>query len=334
MVDKGIGVIMYNLNIPKIVPFPAILKVLTNVGVMNYIALINQFWQIRRSKIITSVQADLYKFLLHESNMRNWENPLRITNGVVCANIGITEKTLIDARNRLQQIGLIKFQGGVSKKQSPTYLILDSDSQHCKNSSIGVSFDVSYQGGYEGGNQGSFEANINNKLNNTKRNKTSASNEAVPVVESKPKKKEPTGQKKESGLPAKKKEDVTPHWSKVVDVWFRFYEQHFKERPTFEGPATKALKDIVNRLQKMSEAKGYEWDEQYAEKVLTHFLLKAIAVEWRKNNFLLPILNNHFDAIIQKNEHETAATKSKPGQSGLNDLEAELNRKLYGVTGQ
>ena len=90
---------------------------------MNYIELINQFWQTRRSKRITNLQADLYYYLLQECNVRGWENPFEVSNKFICANIGITEPSLIDARNRLQQLGLIDFQGGKRNVISPVYYL-------------------------------------------------------------------------------------------------------------------------------------------------------------------------------------------------------------------
>jgi hypothetical protein len=90
---------------------------------MNYIELINQFWQIRRSKRITSLQADVYFTLLNECNLRGWENPFEVSNKLICATIGISEPSLIDSRNRLQQIGLIEFQNGKRNSQSPVYYL-------------------------------------------------------------------------------------------------------------------------------------------------------------------------------------------------------------------
>ena len=79
---------------------------------MNYIELINLFWQIRRRVRLSSSEADLYYFLMQESNARQWENPFECTNGIICATIGFSEKTMIDARNRLKEKGLIDFEAG------------------------------------------------------------------------------------------------------------------------------------------------------------------------------------------------------------------------------
>ena len=91
---------------------------------MSYIELINQFWQTRRRVRLTSAEADLYFCLLQECNLRDWLNPFECSNGLICATIGMSESTLIDVRNRLQQKGFIKFEAGCRKAKSPFYHIL------------------------------------------------------------------------------------------------------------------------------------------------------------------------------------------------------------------
>lgn len=92
---------------------------------MNYIELINLFWQTRRRVRLSSVEADLYFFLLQECNTQNWENPFECPNGLICVSIGMSEPTLIDARNRLQQKGFIEFVKGKRRAQSPVYTLLN-----------------------------------------------------------------------------------------------------------------------------------------------------------------------------------------------------------------
>jgi hypothetical protein len=91
---------------------------------VNYIKLINQFWKLRRSKRITSKQADLYFFLIQECNERDWENPFECSNRSIIARIDMQEPTLIDARNRLKQLGLIDFKSGRKNEASPVYELL------------------------------------------------------------------------------------------------------------------------------------------------------------------------------------------------------------------
>jgi len=91
---------------------------------MNYIALINQFWQLRREVTFSSTEADLYFYLLDISNGRNWKNPFQQSNTLICATIGVSEKPLITARNRLKQHGLIDFTPGVKRSPSTYKLLL------------------------------------------------------------------------------------------------------------------------------------------------------------------------------------------------------------------
>ena len=70
------------------------------------------------------MQADLYYFLIQECNVKYWENPFECTNVLIKASIGISEPSLIDARNRLKQLGLIDFQNGKRNEVSPVYKLL------------------------------------------------------------------------------------------------------------------------------------------------------------------------------------------------------------------
>lgn len=91
---------------------------------MNYLTLINQFWTLRREVPFSSTEADLYFYLLNVSNGLKWKNPFQQANLLICATLGISEKTLIGARNRLKQYGLIDFTSGVKRAPSTYKLLL------------------------------------------------------------------------------------------------------------------------------------------------------------------------------------------------------------------
>lgn len=241
---------------------------------MNYIAQVNQFWQTRRSKRITNLQADLYFFLLNESSTRgignNWENPFQCPNGLVCSAIGISEKSLIDARNVLQQIGLISFENGVTKQKAPTYYLHD----YCNK--------VSNQGSNQGGNQVSNNAVIKGTLLDKQNKRKPNSKSHLP----------PNGDKPEK--------IVTEHWKEIVDCWFAFYKQKFETEPTFNGQSTKALKSITETIQRAWLKSGKDWTKENAIICLENFFTKAYKDDWLKQNFLLPVLASKFDSIIQK----------------------------------
>lgn len=94
---------------------------------MNYIELINQFWKQQHVKAFTAGEAYLYFCLLNECNVRHWQNPFECSNRAITAATGISERNLIDVRNRLKQKGLIDFEPGKRKARSPVYTILYSN---------------------------------------------------------------------------------------------------------------------------------------------------------------------------------------------------------------
>ena len=103
---------------------------------MNYIELINQFWSTRRRVRLTSAEADLYFCLLQECNLRDWTNPFECPNGLICALINVNEKTLLRARNGLQQKGYIEFEKGQRKAKSPVYRICLYTQNSCLTAGI------------------------------------------------------------------------------------------------------------------------------------------------------------------------------------------------------
>lgn len=91
---------------------------------MNYIEIINRFWQLRRACRLNSSEADLLFFLVQESNIRNWQNPFQCANGLICATLGMSESTLTKARNALVKKEFIAYQPGNRNKQSPIYQLV------------------------------------------------------------------------------------------------------------------------------------------------------------------------------------------------------------------
>ena len=124
---------------------------------MTYIDYINQFWKMNRSVEFSPNEVFLYFYLLNECNIRGWQNPFEHPNKTIVLATGISEKTVIEVRNRLQQKGLITFESGKKNAKSPVYYLLDESKTVSKEVSKRVSKRVSKT------------VNINNK---TKDNKT------------------------------------------------------------------------------------------------------------------------------------------------------------------
>lgn len=81
----------------------------------------------------------LYFYLLNECNIRGWQNPFEHPNKTIVLATGISEKTVIEVRNRLQQKGLITFESGKKNAKSPVYYLLDESKMVSKEVSKKVS---------------------------------------------------------------------------------------------------------------------------------------------------------------------------------------------------
>lgn len=106
---------------------------------MTYIDYINQFWKMNRSVEFSPNEVFLYFYLLNECNIRGWQNPFEHPNKTIVLATGISEKTVIEVRNRLQQKGLITFESGKKNAKSPVYYLLDESKTVSKEVSKTVS---------------------------------------------------------------------------------------------------------------------------------------------------------------------------------------------------
>lgn len=245
---------------------------------MNYLKLILRFWKLRRSKRITSLQADLYFYLIQECNERDWENPFECANKLICGSINISEPSLIDARNRLQQLGLISFKSGKRNECSPVYFIEDSESN----------------------------------LNNLSRNQVNTLVEPLdeteikgqPIKEQTKRKPKPKQNSKSHSSPdGDVEKKVTEYWERLVENWFLFYEEKFKVKPIFNAVNGEHLKKIIAHLKKTTQK---DWTEEYAIHCLKRFLTAAWQHnDWFKNNFELKNLLSNFNAITNSKHNES-----------------------------
>ena len=182
---------------------------------MTYIDYINQFWQIRRYKPMTAHEADFYFFLLKECNIRNWLCPFELPTRLIQAELGYSNKTVIDLRNRLKQKGLIDFIEGNRRENAASYILLVTSGNQIVNQTGNQS---SNQNGNQTGNP------IIKTKNKTKNNNNSG--ELFPPEE-KPKKKKtakaefipPTlGQVKAYF------EEKLPDWERQAEIFFYHFD--------------------------------------------------------------------------------------------------------------
>lgn len=93
---------------------------------MTYIELINRFWDAYRVKKFPDIDTAIYFFLLNECNVRRWLNPFELQTRNVEIYLGVSRKTIGEARNRLKQRGVIDFVEAQGRGPT-TYLIDGAD---------------------------------------------------------------------------------------------------------------------------------------------------------------------------------------------------------------
>lgn len=90
---------------------------------MTYIDLINHFWEAYRVKKFSDIDTAIYFFLLNECNIRRWLNPFELQTRNIEICIGVSRKTIGEARNRLKQRGIIDFVE--AQGRGPTIYLID-----------------------------------------------------------------------------------------------------------------------------------------------------------------------------------------------------------------
>lgn len=91
---------------------------------MNYIELINDFWQLHAEEQFSPVEGMMYFHLLDVSNRLGWKNPFKQSNQRIASVLGVTEKTIQTARKHLEEALLIQYKHGDGRKYVSTYTLL------------------------------------------------------------------------------------------------------------------------------------------------------------------------------------------------------------------
>lgn len=88
---------------------------------MNYIELINRFWQEVEMVDFLPSEACVYFRLLDVCNKLGWKNPFPLSNSRAVALMAMNEKTFRAIRDRLGGRGLIEFRKGKRRTSAPMY---------------------------------------------------------------------------------------------------------------------------------------------------------------------------------------------------------------------
>lgn len=277
---------------------------------MNYLKLITQFWQLRRSKRITSLQADLYYYLIQECNERGWENPFQCSNKLICASIPISEPSLIDARNRLQQLGLIEFENGKRNEFSPVYELfyLKGNLNNLSRNRTGSLVEPLDEAEMKG------EQYIDKhklKLNKTKLSSFSGERSPEPNYKNSNSPLNTKEEKKKSSA-KKRKEETNPLWKPFIACFDEWYKERYGNAYIFRGVDMKCMKEIFGFLKQRAELKKAAFTEENLLAAFSYFLQKAWNKdEWIRNNFSLSNLLLQFNQIV--NSHGNSKTKQQTG---------------------
>lgn len=259
---------------------------------MNYIELINEFWAIRRRIRLSSTEADVYYFLMQESNIRGWENPFECPNGLITASIGISEKTLIDVRNKLFQKGLIEFEKGIRRKKSPVYTLV-----YCKKVSKAVSKKVSKPVSKPVSKEVSKRVSLYNINNKHKLNVNKTS-------------------KYHSSAVADVKENSLLFWKGFIEIWNSFYLEKLEAPYNYLPKDFGSFKKIYGFLKKRIEKKEKEFSEAELTAAFKWFLDKAWEKDnWIRQNFTVSNVLSQFNQIVNESKSNQDG-KSNNNQNG------------------
>ena len=88
---------------------------------LNYIELINRFWQEVEMKDFLPSEACVYFRLLDVCNRLGWQNPFSLSNSRAVALMAMNEKTFRAVRDKLAGRGLIGFRKGKRRESPPLY---------------------------------------------------------------------------------------------------------------------------------------------------------------------------------------------------------------------
>ena len=262
----------------------------------------------RKFNLSAAAQALFYE-LLAICNEDKWPDQFNCSNLELCSSLDVQEKALIRYRLQLIEADLLFYRSGKNRKAIGSYSFFKkfngshlgcdkdspNDSPKCKKTSNGCHL------GYHLGCL--FDSpNGTKKPDNIDKHKRESKTKINTVV----------GNKK---LPTKKSPIISvEYWQRLVDTWFEFYKSKFEVEPTFNPVMAKNFKSIILNIKKLGTADGTIWSEEFATRLLHHFLNKAYGDKWLKENFLLTNLYSKFDSIVQK----TKTNEKQPTGGAVN----------------
>ena len=96
---------------------------------MNYLTIINAFWDWATTNPLSTGQVSLYFALLHVCNKSNWTEWFQAPNQVLSVLTGLSRSGILKARNELKQKGLIDFKERGTKATLYKLIIIANSKQ-------------------------------------------------------------------------------------------------------------------------------------------------------------------------------------------------------------
>ncbi len=156
---------------------------------MNYISLINLFWDSAMTNPLSTGQVSLYMALLHVCNRSNWTEWFQVPNQVLSVLTGLSRSGILKARNELKQRGVIDFKERGTK--ATIYKIIEDSKQNSvqeskqiskqERNTIANSTQVSTQNSTQKGVQNSTQKGVQNSNTLYKQNKNETKQEIPPI---------------------------------------------------------------------------------------------------------------------------------------------------------
>lgn len=213
---------------------------------MNGYELANQFRRVRKKLCFSSIEADLFYELVAICNDEGWPDTFQYPNALLCATIGASEKSLISARNRLQQAGLLNFISGY--KRNPTKYSFLPLPEVSKSGSKSGSDNGSKSGSRTGRNTSdSYKTKRETKTKTKEEGDADASH--APHEAPLQLKTLPGEEEKEKASAQKEKEETEmKRHQEFVDLYHNWYQDRAKIPPRYFEADFKAIKSIRRYL--------------------------------------------------------------------------------------
>ena len=149
---------------------------------MNYVSLINSFWDSAMTNPLSTGQVSLYMALLHVCNRSNWTEWFQAPNQVLSVLTGLSRSGILKARNELKQRGVIDFKERGTK--ATIYKVIEESTQVSTQakSTIANSTQVGVQNGVRKGVQNGVRKGVQNSNTLYKQDINETKQEEIPPI--------------------------------------------------------------------------------------------------------------------------------------------------------